>query len=91
MSQTQGRTGILLFVSLMEQRAVVLADRAIAEHLDAKVWQELIDLMIEGVKRGDLATGLTQAIQRCGELLTSHFPLADDDVNELRDHLVVRE
>ena len=91
MSQTQGRTGILLFVSLMEHRAVVLADRSIAELLDAGIWQELIDLMIEGVKRDDLAAGMIRAIERCGELLSPHFPIADDDANELRDHLVVRE
>ena len=90
-SQTQDRTGILLFVSLMEHRAVVLADRSIAEKLDAKIWQELVDLMIQGVKRGDLSAGLTQAIQRCGELLSPHFPIAEGDVNELRDHLVVKE
>ncbi len=35
MSQTQDRTGILLLVSLMEHRAVVLADHSIAEKLDA--------------------------------------------------------
>jgi putative membrane protein len=75
----------------MEHRAVVLADHAIAEKVDAKVWQELVDLMIQGVKRGDLADGMTQAIQRCGELLTPNFPIAEDDVNELRDHLVVKE
>ncbi len=91
MSQTQDRTGILLLVSLMEHRAVVLADRSIAGKLDAKVWQELVDLMIQGVKRGDLAAGMTQAIQRCGELLSPHFPIASDDINELRDHLVVKE
>jgi len=91
MSQTQDRTGILLLVSLMEHRAVVLADHSIAEKLDTKVWQELVDLMTQGVKRGDLAAGLTQAIQRCGELLSPHFPIADDDINELRDHLVVKE
>jgi len=91
MSQTQDRTGILLFVSLMEHRAVVLADRSIAEKLDAKIWQELVDLMIQGVKRGDLAAGMTQAIQRCGELLSPYFPVAEDDINELRDHLVVKE
>ncbi len=91
MSQTQERTGILLLVSLMEHRAVVLADHSIAEKLDAKIWQELVDLMIQGVKRGDLAAGMTQAIQRCGELLSPHFPIADDDINELRDHLVVKE
>ncbi|MBW2712391.1 MAG: hypothetical protein JRC77_01425 [Deltaproteobacteria bacterium] len=90
-SRTQERTGILLFVSLMEHRAVVLADRSIAEKLDAKVWQDLVDLMIQGVKSGDLAAGMTQAIQRCGELLAPHFPIADDDINELHDHLVVKE
>jgi putative membrane protein len=91
MSQTQDRTGILLFVSLLEHRAVVLADHSIAEKFDAKIWQELVDLMIQGVKRGDLAAGMTLAIQRCGELLSRHFPIADDDVNELRDHLVIKE
>jgi len=40
-SQTEDRTGILLFVSLMEHRAVVLADHSIAEKLDAEIWQEL--------------------------------------------------
>jgi putative membrane protein len=90
-SQTQDRTGILLFVSLMEHRAVVLADQSIAEKLDAKIWQELVDLMIQGVKGGDLATGMSQAIQRCGDLLSTHFPISEDDANELHDHLVVKE
>ncbi|HIL80514.1 MAG TPA: hypothetical protein EYG54_04525 [Myxococcales bacterium] len=91
MSQTLDRTGILLFVSLLEHRAVVLADRSIAKKIDAKIWQELVDLMTGGVKRGDLASGMAEAIQRCGELLSPHFPIADDDINELRDHLVVKE
>ncbi len=91
MSQTQDRTGILLFVSLMEHRAVVLADHSIAEKLDAEIWQELVDLMIKGVKGGDLPAGMARAIERCGQILSPHFPLADDDQNELRDHLVVKE
>lgn len=90
-SQTEDRTGILLFVSLMEHRAVVLADHSIAEKLDARIWQELVDLMIQGVKRGDLAEGMTQAIQRCGDLLSAHFPISPNDANELRDHLIVKE
>jgi len=91
MSQTEGRTGILLLVSLMEHRAVVLADRAIARQQGAEVWQEVVDLMIHGVKRGDLTQGMLQAIHRCGELLTPHFPIADDDRNELPNRLVVKE
>jgi putative membrane protein len=89
--QTRESTGILLFVSLMERRAVVLADRAIAEKLDPGIWQEVIDLKIAGVKRGDLAAGFVEAIGRCGALLTPHFPIRADDTNELRDHLIVKE
>lgn len=48
-------------------------------------------LMIEGVKSGDLAQGMCGAIARCGELLAPHFPIAEGDANELRDHLVVKD
>ena len=89
--RTKGKTGVLLMASLMEHRAVVLADRAIAEQLDAEVWQEVVDRIVAGVKAGDLARGLVEAIERCGELLAPHFPIAEGDVNELRDHLVVKE
>lgn len=78
-------------VSLMEHRAVVLADHGISEKLDATIWQEVVDLMIDGVKGGDLAGGMCAAIERCGALLAPHFPIAADDANELRDHLVVKE
>lgn len=91
LSATDARTGVLLMVSLMEHRAVVLADKGISEKLDPATWQEVVDLMIEGVKAGDLAGGMSAAIKRCGELLTSEFPLATDDANELRDHLIIKE
>ena len=91
LSQTEGRTGVLLMVSLMEHRAVVLADRGISEKVDEKIWQEVVDLMIEGVKARDLAAGMSRAVLRCGELLAPHFPIAAGDENELRDHLVIKE
>jgi len=77
MSQAQGRTGIPSFVSLLEPRAIVLADHAIVEKLSAEIWQEPVDLLIQGVK--------------CGELFSPHFPVAEDAINELRNHLVVKE
>ncbi len=89
--QTQGNTGILLFVSLMEHRAVVLADHSIAEKLDAEIWNEVVELMIDGVKGRDLAGGMRAAILRCGELLSPHFPIDEADANELRDHLIVKD
>lgn len=88
---TRESTGILLMVSLLEHRAVVLADEAISSQLPAETWQEVVDLMIDGVKQRDLADGLCSAITRCGDLLEAHFPIAPGDENELRDHLIVKE
>lgn len=91
LAQTDARTGVLLLVSLMEHRAVVLADHGISQKLEDTIWQEVVDLMINGVKSGDLAGGMCAAIDRCGELLASHFPIAEGDINELHDHLIVKE
>ncbi len=91
LSETEARTGVLLFVSLMEHRAVVLADRGIAEKLDNQIWNEVVESMVAGVKRGDFSAGMCEGIERCGELLAQHFPLAAGDTNELRDHLIVKE
>jgi len=89
--RTEQRTGVLLMVSLMERRAVVLADRAIAERLAPEIWGEVIDLMVAGARAGDVANGLSRAVLRCGELLVSHFPIAPGDANELRNHLAIKE
>ncbi len=89
--QTRGRTGVLLMVSLLERRAVVLADRAISEQLPPETWQEVVDLLTDGVKQRDLAAGFCAAIERCGDLLEAHFPIDPGDENELRDHLIVKD
>ena len=90
LSKTRARTGILLFCSLMEQRAVVLADKAISEKLPQDTWNEVLNLIIEGMKQGDIAKGYVQAIERCGEILASHFPIEPDDTNELNDGLILK-
>ena len=56
-----------------------------------ETWDEVIQIMIDGLKKGHVGLGLAAAIESCGEILTEFFPTADDDVNELRDHLVIKE
>lgn len=90
-NRTREATGVLLFVSLMEHRAIVLADQAIDERVASEVWEEVCDLLIEGIKDGQLQRGFTAAIARCGEILAAEFPIAADDANELHDTLVIKE
>src|SRR5690606_39064631 len=65
--KTDQRTGILIFVSMMEHQAVVLADRSIAEKVDSEEWLGVIEKLLNGIKRGDAKTGFVDAIRRCGD------------------------
>ncbi|MBF0440877.1 MAG: hypothetical protein HQK54_03135 [Oligoflexales bacterium] len=87
MKSTRGGTGILLFISLFERQAVVLADKGISQHYDKDIFCDVAGDLIEGAKRRDLAQGFENAIDRCAGLLEPHFPCALDDQNELKDHL----
>lgn len=84
---TKGGTGILVYISLFERMVWVLGDRAISEKLDQPKWDEVKDLVIDGLRRGKPTEGICSAINRCGELLSQHFPIAPDDVNELSNEL----
>jgi len=88
---TADATGVLLLVSLMEHHAVVLADEAIDARVPSETWDEVIRLIIDGIKKGHVGLGLEAAIERCGDILAAEFPVGDDDVNELKDTLIIKE
>jgi putative membrane protein len=87
--RTAAGTGILLYVSLFEQMVCVLGDDPIAARLDQKTWDEIRDTITEGIRGRQAAGAFCQAIARCGELLSQHFPYRMGDVNELSDELRV--
>ncbi len=89
--QTEGRTGVLIFLSLMEHRVVVLADSSIASKLPPKTWKDVVELLVGGVKKGSMTDGFCQALTKCGEVLAPQFPIQDGDQNELRNHLLIKE
>ena len=88
---TTGSTGILLFASLMERRAVVLADKAISDKVSGEAWSEVCDLLVAGIKKGNMGLAFSAAIAKCGDILAPEFPILPDDVNELKDQLIIKE
>jgi putative membrane protein len=86
---TRYRTGVLLFVSLLERRIEVIGDVGINAKAPEGFWKGLVDALALRVRAGELAEGLVEAVGRCGELLELHFPRRQDDQNELDDHVVV--
>jgi len=87
LSQTAGRTGILLFVSFFERQAVVLADQGIARFCKPEDFQEMVHDLVHGAKEHQLVEGFEKAVARCQEILTTHFPPDAANPNELKDHL----
>jgi len=86
--RTTGRTGILIYLSLAEHRAEILADEAIAARVPAELWGEALAAMLAELKHGRMADGLIAAIGKVGAVLAEHLPRAAGDINELPDRLI---
>lgn len=87
---TDTRTGILLFASLLEHRAVILADRAITEKLPKETWNDIIAIVISKTKDGDFSGGISAAIEALGARLEAHFPANPQRKSQLADHLIIK-
>ncbi|PWK76259.1 TPM domain-containing protein [Aminobacter sp. AP02] len=85
---TTSRTGVLVFVSLAERYAEVVADAGINAKVPQPAWDRIVGDLIEQARENRLADGFVSAIATVGALLSEHFPIASDDANELDDHLV---
>ncbi len=84
-------TGVLVFASLFERRAVILGDHGIHSRMGDAEWQRAVDLLAAGMRRGDPAGGFCQAIEVVGARLAEHFPrgAAPGPGNELPDAIRV--
>lgn len=87
-SRTRNRCGVLIFVSLAEHYARIIADEGVAQKVNASEWQAAIDALTTHIHDGRIAAGLIAAIERCGAVLAEHAP-PDGSANELPDRLYV--
>ena len=86
--RTHGRTGILIYLSLRERRAEIVADEAIASKVAPEVWGDAMAAMLGPIREGRIADGMCAAVEQVGAVLAEHFPRAGDDQNELPDRLI---
>ena len=87
-ARTHGRTGVLLYLSLDEHRAELVADRAINDKVAPEAWGEAMAALIEAIRDGRPGEGLAAEVRQVGAILATHFPRAQDDINELPDRLI---
>lgn len=85
---TEARTGVLIFVSLAERYAEVVADSGINAKVQQAQWNGIVANLTAAADSGRLTDGFFGAVNSVGALLSEHFPWRTDDRNELDDHLV---
>lgn len=88
MHLTSGRTGVLIFASVGDRMAEIVADEGIYAKVKPEVWNEAVARLTDGMGRGAPADGFLAAIELCGGVLAQHFPPGSQNPNEIRDVLV---
>lgn len=86
--RTAGRTGVLIYLSMAERRAEIVADEAILKVTDDHTWGEAMHALVDQVRDGRPGDGIVAAIERVGAVLGEHFPRTSGDSNEIPDKLI---
>ena len=87
MHNTRDRNAILFYLAYKSKSFAVWGDEGIHEIVKDEFWKNITDCAIGYFKQGDYITGLEKSIALCGEKLKHHFPLRDDDKNELSNKI----
>jgi putative membrane protein len=86
--QTAEANGILLYISVFEERVWILADRSINHLVEQTVWDEMVDELTRGIRSGNRCEAICATIHRIGEILRQHFPHHKKDINELHNLII---
>ena len=85
--KTRDATGIVLYVSLFERMVCVRADPAVSQKVDPSEWKGICEGMTKALRDGRHREAFVEAIAKCGEVLSKHYPIKPDDTNELPNEL----
>jgi len=72
------RNGVLVFVSLEERYARIVADEGCASAIAETAWQGVVEALVVDFRAGRLPDALVSAADRCASLLAAPFPPALD-------------
>lgn len=86
--KTREQNGILIFISVLEQKVWILGDCGVNDRIDPGTWQKIIEKLTAGIHSGERGPALCRAVSSVGEILRHHFPIRADDHNELHNIII---
>jgi putative membrane protein len=85
---TENRAGILIYLSMGEHRAEIVADEAITRVTTPETWGEAMATLLADVREGRPGEGICAAIEQIGTVLAEPFPKTATNPNEIPDKLI---
>ncbi len=88
LNRTKEHTGVLFFISLLEHKVWVLADKGIHEKIGQETLNKFASKVSSGIREGRACDALCESIKEAGDLLAAHFPMKPGDTDELPNHVI---
>ena len=86
--RTRDETGVLILISVFEHKVWVLADKGINAKVHAGQWDDIVKMIIDGIKQKRQTEAICKAVEKIGHLLKEHFPIKSDDTDELANVII---
>lgn len=87
MHKTALRNGVLFYLAYEDRRFAILGDAGINAVVTDDFWDNIkVDMQLR-FRSGRFTDGLVEGIQKAGKQLARHFPLRENDHNELSDDI----
>jgi putative membrane protein len=83
-ANTDAEMGMLIYLSLLERRAEVIADRGVLKAVPPLQWNEMLS-MIRNAGSNPQPDTFEDVIRKLGKLLAEHIPATGENPNELPD------
>lgn len=87
MHKTELRNGVLIYLAVKDRQFSIVGDAGINAKVAEGFWDKISETTLALFKEGSYCEGLCAAIKSSGEDLVEHFPVAEDDINELSDEI----
>ncbi|MEX2285475.1 MAG: hypothetical protein WD648_00220 [Planctomycetaceae bacterium] len=86
---TAGASGLLIYVSLFERMAAIIADNNVLEKLGQSTLDELCARLTQSLRTSPPTDALCEILAAAGQRLAPQLPRDSQDRNELPDALVI--
>lgn len=83
-ANTNAELGVLIYVSILERRLELIADRGVLKGVQALEWNQVLFDLHQAGRKPEPQT-LLAGLEKLGALLTNHLPATGENPNELPD------